>query len=444
MNKKSNVFKFSAVKIQLIAVLLLLLFNPNNVHADEIYKIFPTQQNISADKIWSIKFSQDIDSTSVNNQNIKVLDQSGNPLQVNLNCSGNTVTIKPINNYDPGKTYNILIDNIKSLKGHILNQPAKMNFTIKNDDQANENVGQGSYTLVDTHTYKITSTLTVSSEQDADFNLTCNIGTLSNSPYQKELDLKVLGPNAQITSPDSTHNQLTATSSIKAGDQIQYQIVRTVQSSGIKYIKDLSNTSGNYSNFSDYKKYTSPSDNIQSDNQEIVDKANQLFSGITNPYYKAKKAYEFVNTYMNYDLNNGNKGAVSALETGTGVCEDYSELLVALLRAGGVPARVATGFWVDNSKFNSSNTTSGDEDGHAWVEYYLPEYGWIVAEPTNIQYDNGIQTVDYDYFSNLDSSGHLISGYDSSGDNRDGTITYSYSQGSSVHVDRQVTIEKLN
>lgn len=48
------------------------------------------------------------------------------------------------------------------------------------------------------------------------------------------------------------------------------------------------------------------------------------------------------------------------------------------------------------------------------------------------------------FFSNLDSSGHIISGYDSAGDNKDGNIIYSYLQGSGVHVDRQTVIEKLN
>lgn len=421
-------------------MLLLLLFNQRTIYAQEAYKIFPTQQSISTDKVWNIKFSQEVDPTSINEKNIRIIDGSGSLLNVNLNCSGSTVIIKPIDKYNSGKTYTILIDNIKSIKGNILKLPGKMDFSTKN----NEQVGLGSFDLVDTHAYKITDTLTVTAQENTDVNLTYNIGNLSNSPYQKELDLQVSGSNAKLISEDSTGEKLSANTYVKSGEKIQYQVVRTVQNSGIEYKKDLSNTSGDYSNFTDYKKYTSPSDKIESDNQEIINKAKDLFVTITNPYYKAKKAYEFVNTYMNYDTSNGNKGALNALNTGKGVCEDYSELYAALLRASGVPARVATGFWIDTSKFNSSNTIDGSKDRHAWVEYYLPEYGWIPAEPTNIYYYNGIQKLDYSYFSNLDSSGHIILGYNSSGDNKDGNIAYSYSQDSGVQVDRQTVIEKLN
>lgn len=441
---RNSINKFSIFKIQFIAILLLLLFNSKAVHAQESYKIFPAQQNISADKVWSIKFSQDLDPVSVNEKNIRVVDESGNSLQTSLNCSGSTVVIKPINNYDSGKTYTILIDNIKSSKGTALKLPGKMNFTVKSDVPVSQEVGVGSYSNIDTHIYKVIDTLTVTTQEDTSLKLTYNIGNFSSSPYQKELDLKVSGPDAKITSKDSTIRQLTANTNVKAGDKIQYQVVRTVQNSGIKYIKDLSKTTGDYSNFSDYKKYTSPEEKIESDNQEIINKAEELFGTTTNPYYKSKKAYEFVNTYMNYDSNNGNKGALNALNTARGVCEDYAELYVALLRASGVPARVATGFWVDTSKFNSSSVIDGAEDRHAWVEYYLPEYGWIPAEPTNIYYRNGKQTLDYSYFSNLDSSGHIVSGYDSAGEDKDGSIIYEYEQGSGVKIDRKTVIERVN
>jgi Transglutaminase-like enzymes, putative cysteine proteases len=444
MNNRNSNHKLSIPKIQLIVVLLLLLFNPKAVYAQDFYKIFPTQQNISTDKLWTVKFSQEIDPVSVNDNNIKVQDESGNSLKINLNCSGSVVTIKSVNDYIPGKTYTILINNIKSTKGYTLKLPEKMNFITKNDVQVSQNIGQGSFVLTDTHTYKITDTLTVTAQEDTNFNLTCNVGTLSNSPYQKELDFQVSGPNAKIISEDSIHKQLSADSHVAPGDKVQYQIVRTVQNNGIKYIKDLSKTSGDYSNFNDYKKYTSPSSNIESDNQLITDKSKELFNTITNPYYKAKKAYEFVNTYMNYDTNNGNKGALNALNTGAGVCEDYAELYTALLRASGVPSRVSTGFWIDNSEFKSSSTVTDSKDRHAWVEYYLPEYGWIPAEPTNIYYYNGTRTLDYSFFSNLNSSGHIIEGYDSAGNNKDNNITYSYSQGSGLHIDMQTVIEKLN
>ncbi|MBC2581981.1 transglutaminase domain-containing protein [Clostridium sp. DJ247] len=436
---KCNIKRLVAFKLQALVISLILLFYTNIAFAQDNYKVFDAQQNVSSNKIWTIKFSQNIDKNSVTGDNIKIIDENGNSLKLDLSCSGNSIAIKPVSNYEPGKNYNIYVDNIKSSSGHNLKSPATMKFTVKNDVQSNQQVN--AYSLVDTHTYKITDTLTFTAEQETKLRLNYNIGSLSNSPYQKEIDLNVSGENAKIISEDSSYKKLTGDSYLKPGEKLQYQVVRTIQTSGIKYIKDLSKTSGDYNNFSEYNKYTAPSEKIESDNEEIVNKSKEIFSGITNPYYKAKKAYEFVNNYMNYDESNKNKGALNALQTSKGVCEDYSELFVALLRASGVPARVVTGFWIDKNNFNN-NIANGDNYRHAWAEYYLPEYGWIVVEPTNIYYYNGNKTIDYDYFSNLDGASHFIVGYDAAGDYKDNNIYYYYSAGSGVTVNTQTSIEE--
>ena len=146
---------------------------------------------------------------------------------------------------------------------------------------------------------------------------------------------------------------------------------------------------------------------------------------------------------MTYDQNNKNKGALNALQTSRGVCEDYSELFTALLRASGVPARVATGYWIDAENF-SNNIADGNSCRHAWAEYYLPEYGWVAAEPTNIYYYNGNRTIDYSYFSNLSGPTHFIVGYDTAGENKDNSLYSSFYEGCNVTSDVQTKIEKLN
>jgi Transglutaminase-like enzymes, putative cysteine proteases len=417
-----------------------MLLYTSTVFADSNYTVFTAKQNISPDKVWNIKFSKDIDKNTVTSENIRVVDENGNSLKLDLSSSGNIISVKPLSTYNPGKTYTIYVDNIKALNGVALKNPGTMKFTTKNNVQA---IDTSSYSLVDTHTYKVTDTLTFTANSDTKLDIAYNLGSLSASPYQKELDLKVSGDNAQITSANSVNKKLTATSYLKAGEKLQYQVTRTIQTSGIKYIKDLSKTSGDYSSFSDYTKYTDAADKIESNNSAIVEESKELFAGITNPYYKAKKAYEFVNSYMNYDESNKNKGALNALQTSKGVCEDYSELFVALLRASGVPARVATGYWIDSENF-SNNIANGNNYRHAWAEYYLPEYGWIVVEPTNIYYFNGKQTINYDYFSNLSGATHFISGYDAAGENKDGNIYYNYTEGSNVTTHLETQIEKLN
>ncbi len=62
--------------------------------------------------------------------------------------------------------------------------------------------------------------------------------------------------------------------------------------------------------------------------------------------------------------------AEQALECGGGVCQDYAQIFLALLRLAGIPARYVTGI------------LEGEGQSHAWVEIALDEY-WYGLDPTN-------------------------------------------------------------
>jgi transglutaminase-like putative cysteine protease len=62
----------------------------------------------------------------------------------------------------------------------------------------------------------------------------------------------------------------------------------------------------------------------------------------------------------------------------TGVCQDFAHLLIAVARARGIPARYASGYI-----YNGGGTVLGAEASHAWVEAYLPPFGWVGFDPTN-------------------------------------------------------------
>lgn len=146
--------------------------------------------------------------------------------------------------------------------------------------------------------------------------------------------------------------------------------------------------------------YLKPAPGIESDHPLIVSKAREIISDETNPFLKAKKIFAFLNSHMRYaskPTDPANKGALSALQTGLGVCEDYADLMVALLRAVGIPSRTVAGWMGD---INEPQLTIADEGGyklpgHMWVEYYLPGYGWIPADPTYTYLYNGVPIVDY-------------------------------------------------
>jgi len=141
-----------------------------------------------------------------------------------------------------------------------------------------------------------------------------------------------------------------------------------------------------------YEKYTQSEELIQSDNLNIISKAQSLTSGEDNTHEKVSKIYNFVVAHMRYAIQDKERGALWALENGVGDCSEYSYLFVALCRAAGIPARAQAGF-----AFHSVRETL--EDGHMWAEYYLENYGWVPVDATWRLFD----ALDYRHFSSIQS-----------------------------------------
>ncbi|MBS0614124.1 MAG: DUF3488 domain-containing protein [Proteobacteria bacterium] len=69
-------------------------------------------------------------------------------------------------------------------------------------------------------------------------------------------------------------------------------------------------------------------------------------------------------------------------ETRRGFCEHYASAFAVLMRAGGVPARVVTGY--QGGEFNrfAGYWIVRQSDAHAWNEVWLEGRGWVRADPT--------------------------------------------------------------
>ena len=65
----------------------------------------------------------------------------------------------------------------------------------------------------------------------------------------------------------------------------------------------------------------------------------------------------------------------------TGYCVHFSHAAVFLMRQAGLPARVATGYAVDEStRQGGSSLMLMDADSHAWPEVYIEDAGWVVVD----------------------------------------------------------------
>ena len=68
------------------------------------------------------------------------------------------------------------------------------------------------------------------------------------------------------------------------------------------------------------------------------------------------------------------------LKTREGVCQDYTHVLLAILRRWGIPGRYVSGYlYLENVAREQSSPYAS----HAWAEFLFPELGWVGIDPTN-------------------------------------------------------------
>ena len=68
-----------------------------------------------------------------------------------------------------------------------------------------------------------------------------------------------------------------------------------------------------------------------------------------------------------------------ALASRAGVCQDFSHIMLSLLRDIGVPCRYISGYIAHQQGIDRS----AEDATHAWVEAFLPRLGWVGFDPTN-------------------------------------------------------------
>lgn len=71
--------------------------------------------------------------------------------------------------------------------------------------------------------------------------------------------------------------------------------------------------------------------------------------------------------------------ASDALAIGSGVCQDFTHIALAMLRCRGIPARYVSGYLHPTSGAEPGRTVAGQS--HAWVEAWVGD--WMPFDPTN-------------------------------------------------------------
>ncbi|NLI15758.1 MAG: transglutaminase domain-containing protein [candidate division Zixibacteria bacterium] len=120
------------------------------------------------------------------------------------------------------------------------------------------------------------------------------------------------------------------------------------------------------------QRYLEPEQLIQSKDPEITKLAEEILDNERNPKTKAELINRWVYLNIKKEYSPEISNALATLRARKGDCGEHSALAVALLRASGIPARVASGvvYWPEGKGFAY----------HAWVELYLGK--WVQMDPT--------------------------------------------------------------
>ncbi len=137
---------------------------------------------------------------------------------------------------------------------------------------------------------------------------------------------------------------------------------------------------------SEERQFLSATGFVQKDNGEIRSLADELTRDAKTEYGAVTSIMEYVADNIKYAYNPPASDALHTLHVRSGNCTNMAHLSMALLRACGIPARMVGGTSLNKQwripidDYKQIIQTMG-QGGHAWIEVYFPDLGWLSYDP---------------------------------------------------------------
>ena len=244
-------------------------------------------------------------------------------------------------------------------------------------------------------------------------------------PYQEVLSIKISPANYELLT-DEYGNEYAEFDFSAHPVNTQITVKIDYQISVNELIYDLSLCEGDSIN-----EYLAPELHIESANPQIIELAENL-SKNKNPCEQARAFYDYAGDNLTYTFNQNSWGAQATMGFMGSDCTEYASLVIALSRAEQISARYFEGLlYLDNKTTDLAHTQ------HAWLDIYLPDIGWVAADPTL----GRMATTRDKYFAHY-TPDHIIitTGRNPSTLRGSSYITHLYWPGSG----RKINIEKLD
>lgn len=133
--------------------------------------------------------------------------------------------------------------------------------------------------------------------------------------------------------------------------------------------------------------------------RQITDLAHKLTDSQPSPYRKILAIQNYLRTFK-YDEHvlpghNVDYMVEFLTKTKAGYCEQFAGSMAVMLRALGIPARVAVGFTAGQAGPVPGTYSVTTLNAHAWVEVLFPKFGWLPFEPTPTRSNPAAAAIDF-------------------------------------------------
>ncbi|MCM2325276.1 MAG: transglutaminase-like domain-containing protein, partial [Candidatus Woesearchaeota archaeon] len=120
-------------------------------------------------------------------------------------------------------------------------------------------------------------------------------------------------------------------------------------------------------------------------NDDIRYQASLIADGEDDLFIVAAKLAHWSKDNINYTLDtvtaDASQKASWVLKNRYGVCDEITNLFIAMCRSLGIPARFVSGI-----SYTNSDLFENPWGLHGWAEVYFQDYGWVSFDPTYGQY----------------------------------------------------------
>lgn len=114
--------------------------------------------------------------------------------------------------------------------------------------------------------------------------------------------------------------------------------------------------------------------------QEVQSFIDTFDKNMTTPYQFLQQLSSFIFNEFKYikGITTVNTTLDEVWKIKSGVCQDFTNFMLQATKMMGIPARYVSGYLCPYDTFSR-----GEGATHAWIEAYIPNYGWLGFDPTN-------------------------------------------------------------